>query len=144
MVETLLIDTLDQNSFACCAHSGHGNRLQICIIFKIIALSPSLKTGAFLFLQSVNTIRQRFFKGYMAIDIKLKEYVLFKNRRQVVNLYKNFLILLEDLKEDGYNINDEKYQRLRKKILDSGNDSIRNFEEDLTETVKWYINKFKT
>jgi hypothetical protein len=67
----------------------------------------------------------------MAIDIKLKEYVLFKNRRQVVNLYKNFLILLEDLKEDGYNINDEKYQRLRKKILDSGNDSIRNFEEDL-------------
>jgi hypothetical protein len=67
----------------------------------------------------------------MVIDIKLKEYVLFKNRRQVVNLYKNFLILLEDLKEDGYNINDEKYQRLRKKILDSGNDSIRNFEEDL-------------
>ena len=67
----------------------------------------------------------------MVIDIKLKEFVLFKNRRQVVNLYKNFLILLEDLKEDGYNINDEKYQRLRKKILDSGNDSIRNFEEDL-------------
>ena len=67
----------------------------------------------------------------MAIDIKLKDYILFKNRRQVVNLYKNFLILLEDLKEDGYNINDEKYQRLRKKILDSGNDSIRNFEEDL-------------
>ena len=67
----------------------------------------------------------------MAIDIKLKDYILFKNRRQVVNLYKNFLILLEDLKEDGYNISDEKYQRLRKKILDSGNDSIRNFEEDL-------------
>ena len=67
----------------------------------------------------------------MAIDIKLKDYILFKNRRQVLNLYKNFLILLEDLKEDGYNINDEKYQRLRKKILDSGNDSIRNFEEDL-------------
>ena len=67
----------------------------------------------------------------MAIDIKLKDYVLFKNRRQVVNLYKNFLILLEDLKEDGYNISDEKYQRLRKKILDSGNDSIRQFEEEL-------------
>jgi hypothetical protein len=67
----------------------------------------------------------------MAIDIKLKDYVLFKNRRQVVNLYKNFLILLEDLKEDGYNISDEKYQRLRKKVLDSGNDSIRQFEEEL-------------
>lgn len=67
----------------------------------------------------------------MVIDIKLKDYVLFKNRRQVVNLYKNFLILLEDLKEDGYNISDEKYQRLRKKVLDSGNDSIRQFEEEL-------------
>lgn len=67
----------------------------------------------------------------MVIDIKLKEFVLFKNRRQVVNLYKNFLILLEDLKEDGYNISDEKYQRLRKKVLDSGNDSIRQFEEEL-------------
>lgn len=67
----------------------------------------------------------------MVIDIKLKEYVVFKNKRQVINLYKNFLILLEDLKEDGYNISDEKYQRLRKKVLDSGNDSIRQFEEDL-------------
>ena len=67
----------------------------------------------------------------MVIDIKLKEYVLFKNRRQVVNLYKNFLILLEDLKEDGYNISEDKYQRLRKKVLDSGNDTIRQFEEEL-------------
>ena len=65
------------------------------------------------------------------MDIKMKEFVLFQNRRKVINLYKNFLILLEDLKEDGYNISDEKYQRLRKKVLDSGNDSIRQFEEEL-------------
>jgi arginyl-tRNA--protein-N-Asp/Glu arginylyltransferase len=67
----------------------------------------------------------------MTMDIKMKEFVLFQNRRKVINLYKNFLILLEDLKEDGYNISDEKYQRLRKKVLDSGNDSIRQFEEEL-------------
>jgi hypothetical protein len=67
----------------------------------------------------------------MAMDIKMKEFILFQNRRKVINLYKNFLILLEDLKEDGYNITEDKYQRLRKKVLDSGNDAIRQFEEEL-------------
>lgn len=67
----------------------------------------------------------------MVIDIKLKEYIFFQNRRKVTNLYKNFLILLEDLREDGYNISDDKYQRLRKKVLDAGNDAIRQFEEEL-------------
>ena len=61
----------------------------------------------------------------------MKEFILFQNRRKVINLYKNFLILLEDLKEDGYNISEEKYQRLRKRVLDSGNDTIRQFEEEL-------------
>ncbi len=61
----------------------------------------------------------------------MKEFILFQNRRKVINLYKNFLILLEDLKEDGYNISEDKYQRLRKKVLDSGNDTIRQFEEEL-------------
>lgn len=65
------------------------------------------------------------------MDIKMKEFILFQNRRKVINLYKNFLILLEDLKEDGYNISEEKYQRLRKRVLDSGNDAIRQFEEEL-------------
>jgi hypothetical protein len=67
----------------------------------------------------------------MAMDIKMKEFIVFQNRRKVINLYKNFLILLEDLKEDGYNISEDKYQRLRKKVLDSGNDAIRQFEEEL-------------
>lgn len=64
-------------------------------------------------------------------NIKLKEYILFQNKRKVTNLYKNFLIILEDLREDGYNISDERYQRLRKRVLDCGNDSIRQFEEEL-------------
>lgn len=67
----------------------------------------------------------------MAIDIKVKEYIFFQNRRKITNLYKNFLILLEDLREDSYNISDDKYQRLRKRILDAGNDAIRQFEEEL-------------
>jgi len=67
----------------------------------------------------------------MAIDIKLKEYIFFQNRLKITNLYKNFLILLENLREDSYNISDDKYQRLRKRILDAGNDAIRQFEEEL-------------
>jgi len=67
----------------------------------------------------------------MALDVKLKEYIFFQNKRKITNLYKNFLILLEDLREDDYNISDDKYQRLRKRILDAGNDAIRQFEEEL-------------
>jgi len=67
----------------------------------------------------------------MALDIKVKEYIFFQNKRKITNLYKNFLILLEDLREDDYNISDDKYQRLRKRILDAGNDAIRQFEEEL-------------
>jgi len=67
----------------------------------------------------------------MALDVKLKEYIFFQNKRKITNLYKNFLILIEDLREDDYNISDDKYQRLRKRILDAGNDAIRQFEEEL-------------
>jgi hypothetical protein len=49
----------------------------------------------------------------------------------VVNLYKNYLFILEDLQKDGYNIPEEEYQRIRKRILDYGNDTIREIEENL-------------
>jgi len=41
------------------------------------------------------------------------------------------LFILEDLKEEGDNINDETFQRARKRVLDYGNDSIREIEETL-------------
>tara|TARA_Y100000004_G_scaffold148381_1_gene169856 strand:+ start:152 stop:295 length:144 start_codon:yes stop_codon:yes gene_type:complete len=39
------------------------------------------------------------------------------------------LFLLEDLK--GTSITEEKYQKIRKRVLDMGNDSIREFDEHL-------------
>ena len=60
---------------------------------------------------------------------KEKEFLKFQVRRKVVNLYKSFLFILEDLQADGYNIDDETYQRVRKRVLDQGNDSIREVEE---------------
>ena len=62
---------------------------------------------------------------------KVKEFLQFQVRRKVTNLYKNFLFILEDLKENEYDISDESYQRHRKRVLDFGNDTIREIEETL-------------
>jgi hypothetical protein len=60
-----------------------------------------------------------------------KEFVTFQVTRKVTNLYKQFLFLLEDLQDQGYDIPDEVYQRMRKRVLDHGNDAIREIEENL-------------
>ena len=62
---------------------------------------------------------------------KVKEFLQFQVRRKVTNLYKNFLFILEDLKENEYDISEESYQRQRKRVLDFGNDTIREIEETL-------------
>ena len=52
--------------------------------------------------------------------------------RKVKKLYKNFLFILEDLKDKDYDIDDETYQKLRKRVLDHGNDCAREITEDLS------------
>ena len=59
------------------------------------------------------------------------EFIAFHNRRKIINLCKNFLILVEDLKVNGKSVPSEDYQKIRKRVLDYGNDSIREFEENL-------------
>ena len=44
---------------------------------------------------------------------KAKEFIFFHNRRKIINLYKQYLFLLEDLKQD-YNIPDEIYEETEK------------------------------
>ena len=79
-----------------------------------------------------------------------EEIFLFQVERNVKNLYKSFLETVEILKDrhDGKmselelslpnesylvrladSFNEEEMQRARKRILDSGNDCIRNIEE---------------
>lgn len=62
---------------------------------------------------------------------KVKGFVKFQVRRKVTNLYKNFLFILEDLKDKEYYSSDEEYQKSRKRVLDLGNDLIRDIEETL-------------
>jgi len=66
-------------------------------------------------------------------DPKIKEYVLFQIRRKITNLYKQFLFILEDANNSKYNTNDEIYQKHRKRVLDNGNDTIREIEEDMSK-----------
>lgn len=60
---------------------------------------------------------------------KIKELALFQVKRKITNIYKNFFFILEDLSDNGYNINEEVYQKIRKRILDNANDAIREIEE---------------
>ena len=68
------------------------------------------------------------------IGEKEKEFLQFQVQRKVVSLYKSFLFILEDLKAQGYDIDEDMYQRCRKRVLDQGNDTIREIED--------YLNNF--
>ncbi len=70
----------------------------------------------------------------MEQEEKEKEFLKFQISRKVVNLYKNFLFILEDSQDDSYNLSDESYKKSRKRVLDYGNDTIREIEE--------YLDKF--
>lgn len=80
---------------------------------------------------------------------QVKEYVLFQVHKSLVNLYKRYLNLIEDLQEEHKSMVDKvanytdkntlknidyfdnnKYNYLRKKILDIGNESIREIEKN--------------
>jgi len=59
---------------------------------------------------------------------KEKDYLNFQIRRKIINLYKNFFFILEDAK-----LTDDQYQKNRKRILDLGNDTIREIEDDINK-----------
>ena len=81
----------------------------------------------------------------------IKDIIYFQVHRNIVSLYKKYFEITEDLRQDHEafllklrekSANDldlksidyfteEKYDNIRKKILDSGNDSIREIEKAL-------------
>jgi len=80
---------------------------------------------------------------------KVKDYVSFQIHKSLVNLYKRYLNLIEDIREDHDSMiekisskidkntlknidyfDDIKYNYLRKKILDIGNETIREIEKN--------------
>ena len=79
----------------------------------------------------------------------LNEFVLFQIQRNIVNIYKRYIVSTEDLRKDhliflkklkeaGVSeellnkldyFDDEKYNYVRKKILDSGNEATRDLDK---------------
>ena len=81
---------------------------------------------------------------------QLKELLIFQINRGIVNLYKKYFLIIQDLKQEHEVLLDkvaqetspdfpqkidyfteDKYNYIRKKILDAGNDSIRELEKTL-------------
>ena len=66
---------------------------------------------------------------------KYRNFLSFQMQRKVKTLYKQFLFMLEDISADGYDIQEEDFQRYRKRILDHGNDTSRELEEYLEKIL---------
>lgn len=64
---------------------------------------------------------------------KVREFTQFQINRHITNLYKQFLFILEDIRDNKYNITSESYQQIRKRILDISNDTLREMEEYLNK-----------
>ena len=79
---------------------------------------------------------------------KMKEYIVFQFRRNIINFYKHQLNIVEDLREDHKQFvhklstiankehiknmdyfDEDKYNYIRKKVLDNGNEIYREFEK---------------
>jgi hypothetical protein len=82
-------------------------------------------------------------------DNKVKDYVSFQIHKSLVDLYKRYLNLIEDIQEDHKTMieklnnkidsntlknidyfDNNRYNYLRKKILDIGNNAIREIEKN--------------
>ena len=60
---------------------------------------------------------------------KLREIIIYQHHRAITTLYKNFLTILEDIRNSRYTIDENTYNNLRKRILDSGNNTSRELED---------------
>lgn len=58
------------------------------------------------------------------------DIVLFQIDRQTINLFKDFLIILEEFRADNL-IGEEYFQRLRKRVLGKSNDGLRELHDFL-------------
>jgi hypothetical protein len=57
-------------------------------------------------------------------------YLAFLVERSVKFLFKDFLYQLEDI-ADKYSIEEEDFNRIRNRVLDKGNDTIRFFQDQV-------------
>ena len=73
----------------------------------------------------------------------INNFFAFQARRKITNLYKQFFFILEDLQVGGMKIPEEQHQKIRKRILDLGNDTIRELEDYFEYFIEYNNNKTK-
>ena len=73
----------------------------------------------------------------------INNFFAFQTQRKITNLYKQFFFILEDLQASGVKIPEEQHQRIRKRILDLGNDTIRELEEYFEKFIEYNNNNNK-
>lgn len=64
------------------------------------------------------------------MNINLNDLVKGFVYRDIKKLYLSFLYTIEDLKSQD-KLNNEEFQRIRKRVLDYGNNCYRNIEQEL-------------
>jgi len=72
------------------------------------------------------------------MEINLNSFVEGYIKREIKKLYTSYLYTIEDLHHDGI-ITEETFAKMRKRVLDGGNDCIRNIQEQL-ECLDFKIN----
>jgi hypothetical protein len=74
------------------------------------------------------------------MNVDINNFVLAAVSGEIKKLYLSFLYSSEDLVKNG-KLNEEDFQWLRKRILDYGNNSIRNVETQLNSFDFSFKNK---
>lgn len=60
------------------------------------------------------------------------DFLSFQCARALLNLNKEFLIILEDFKTDGF-LTQDGYNKLRSRLLRAANDKIRDLQEVISQ-----------
>ena len=58
----------------------------------------------------------------------LSDLIKFQNKRQITNLFKSFLEIIDDLERGGYKFDDELRADIRRKVLSKGNNTVRELD----------------
>ena len=73
----------------------------------------------------------------------INNFFAFQTKRKITNLYKQFFFIWEDLESDGIKIPEDRHQKIRKRILDLGNDTIRELEDYFDKFIEYNNNNKK-
>jgi hypothetical protein len=73
------------------------------------------------------------------VKFNIKNFLFGFVKKSVTRLFLSFIYILEDIVADG-GISDEEFQKLRKRILDHGNNTIRDITKELENFDFLFIN----